>query len=394
MTVIKPDVKVTPSGSAAQRPTSFLSDEKGNLKFVNAAVRYPCVMLGAVISTCIFMTAIFGIELSQLGTSIFSQSREYDAFDIRSIRSDTVSAAIASVARARDNAETSEVVVRTLEEIADFTYWIYEAEKGSGLLTKDNIEMMRAAENMFASHEHAADWCLTEYEEPGPEAVGVCSKPRSMLNIYYASAWDSPAASAVIAALKEDGALARFNSVSFCAEYFMGCDMLTEEQVANDVPWAYGISQQISAVTDTWDGVGTLTEDVDGVTEFVAYMNLLLTRAHLVNFYLDNDFSLDNLQTKFTRSITLWGGPLPGYETMSDQPDKQGDLRKDHIMTEFYDEMTVLSDYEHSDDMNAYYFMGALIEDVFISILLRDMVSSPFRGRVARPPHHVSPRPH
>jgi len=82
---------------------------------------------------------------------------------------------------------------------------------------------------------------------------------------------------------------------------------------------------------------------------------------------------LDNLKTKFSRSLTSWGGPLEGFKNPGDDEDLQQDKRKRHIMREFYDKMTKISNPDYSKDMNAYYFMGALIFDVFIQILLLDM---------------------
>ena len=150
---------------------------------------------------------------------------------------------------------------------------------------------MRAAEEMFPIHEDAADWCLLEYESTAADAASTCAKPLSMLNMYYASAWDSTAASAVLSALKVEGAVDRFNSVAFCAEYGMGCDFLTTDQVNNtDVPWASGIVANMDLVMDTWDGTGTLNEDIDGVTEFAGYINLLLTRKDKVYFFVDKNF--------------------------------------------------------------------------------------------------------
>ena len=88
-------------GCALKKPTLF-ADERGNLRFVNASVRRPCAMLCAVLAACVFTTVLFIILAAEQGVDVFSESKEYDVKDIRSIRYISLKNAIGHVQDNRD----------------------------------------------------------------------------------------------------------------------------------------------------------------------------------------------------------------------------------------------------------------------------------------------------
>jgi hypothetical protein len=131
----------------------------------------------------------------------------------------------------------------------------------------------------------------------------------------------------------------------------------------------------MTTVMDAWDGKGTeLVADIEQVTRFAATILQIKTKAYGVDFVFDKSFGIDNLRTRYSRSIVFWGGPMDGYTNMEDevQDDEQDALRKEYMMENFYDTMTEFTDPEKYKSHNSYYFMIALFFDVFIAILLND----------------------
>lgn len=86
------------------------------------------------------------------------------------------------------NKENNETL--TNSEVGDFTYWIYEAEKDSGVFSEEGLEVMDEAESMFPEHSQWERYCLREYPDPNNPDDYSCAKALSAMNIFKASSWD------------------------------------------------------------------------------------------------------------------------------------------------------------------------------------------------------------
>jgi len=188
--------------------------------------------------------------------------------------------------------------------------------------------------------------------------------------MYYPSKWDSELATWVVNELKDNIDL--FNDIAYCAEYGVFCNALTDAQTQN-ITWGYTVSTALTTIMSKWDGEGDLVADPDEVTEFAAYMKLLKTRSFYVDFYFDKKFSITNQQSAYTRTMIYYGYPLAGgCDSGKNKEDTDSDNFKKHVMSDIYGEITKVADPEDSKIINVYYFMTAIIFDVFIDILLRD----------------------
>ena len=365
-------------GCALKKPTLF-ADERGNLRFVNASVRRPCAMLCAVLAACVFTTVLFIILAAEQGVDVFSESKEYDVKDIRSIRYISLKNAIGHVQDNRDKLAAGTDL--PLSENGDYTYFVYEAEKGTGLLTSAGLRRMKDVEEICTAHPDYQDkYCLREYDETD-NATWACTKPVSVLNMYYASNPNVTLVRSVVDRLAADGAVGSYNAIAFCVEYYYGCDALTAEQTAA-LSWGSTLSQDIDAIVDTWDGLGELTSEVALTTELAARMKELTTKKFSVDFFFDSKFSVDNQKTMFTRSIVLWGAPLEGYENEYDRQEDQEQEFEDWAMGRnadygtgskgLYDPLQKVTEENPGKVVSSYYFMGALIWPIFLEVLIAD----------------------
>ena len=195
----------TVGGGGKSVPPSHFSDERGNLKFVNIVVRRPCTMCCLVLWVCIFMTIVFSLLISAQGSEIFTESKEYDPFEEKTIKFVSMREAINYCADKREANEVDDATSDqlTLSETGDFTYFIYEAETGKGLLDSAVLTVMHDAEDVIIARDDYPEWCAREYAEDG---VGWnCTKPMSLINFYYPSSWDTTLAASVISQLQNGG---------------------------------------------------------------------------------------------------------------------------------------------------------------------------------------------
>jgi len=351
---------------------TFFSDEKGNLKFVNLVVRYPCAVFVFMISLC-FLSAFVLRSLFD-GTNPFTEdTNAYDIFDVRSIAYDSLKLATDEV---NTLLEESGTTVRALSqdnpqaEVGDITYWIYEAKTEDGLFTKEAIPILRATEATILENENYPEYCKLDYTTTqSGETVSECMKPLSVMNIYYASTWNSTLAQEIIDALKDETNIAKYNALGVCVEYTIGCDLVPGNIGTSDnKAWVESMNLKITSMVDTWDGLGDLNPDIEQVTEFIAYMKELYTKAPLVNFFFDEGFNKTNRVASYSRSILYWGQLLEGT---SDEDESSKKLKK-FIIDNLYDDWTEITKPNNNPEVASYYFMIALIWDVILQILTVD----------------------
>lgn len=179
-----------------------------------------------------------------------------------------------------------------------------------------------------------------------------------------------------------------YNGLSFCIEYDLYCEKLPPF-LDPALKWGRDLNRKMERIIDKWDGKAeNLNPNFQQVTELAALFKLLVTKAQYVSFFYDEGFSLDYPYTFFTRSIQYWGEPLDpsmldasniynstneANKTLKELIEKEEErVRKNFIFDNFLDELEEISNVETSTEVNAYYFMGALIFDFILEILLGD----------------------
>jgi len=255
------------------------------------------------------------------------------------------------------------------EEMLDLMLLAYESEGSSNLFTESRLRRMREVELMLTEQaDYESDFCMYEYND---DLTGFnCSKGLSPLLMYYASSWNSTLVQWTINELKDHTDL--YNDIAYCVEYGVFCSTLTASQQSN-LTWGQSVSAALSTIMDTWDGEGDLNSNPDEVTEFAAYMKPLKTRSFYVDYYFDNGFSISNQKSAYSRSMIYYGYPLAGgCAGGTDKYETDRENFKKYVMSEIYDDITKATDLEEDKDINIYYFMGAILFDVFIDLLLRD----------------------
>jgi len=135
------------------------------------------------------------------------------------------------------------------------------------------------------------------------------------------------------------------------------------------------LSTQIMEISRKFDAKGV--EPVSNLkmpvlAEYVAYMKELPSQAMFVDFHLDNQFNVSNTACKFTRSIIPFGGPLKGYADTKTNSTQQASKLKEYVLNNLEASFAKASKGGYSEYLNVYYFMTALIFDIFIQILLMD----------------------
>jgi predicted RND superfamily exporter protein len=355
-------------------PRSIFTDDVGNLKFVNAVVRRPCTIFALIIALTYGITT--GLYYLTIGAgNPFSEGmNDYDFSDDRSIAYDSLRLAqdqvfdeLNDVVTLR-NADADQT--RLQEDYGDVTYWIYEAKTDDGVLTKEAIPRMREAETTILDNEDYVNYCLLKYNPVNVTEAPVCKKPLSVMNIYYASTWNSAMAQEILSDLEGDK-LEDYKEIALCVEYNMGCNLLTADQ-ASRLESGRSTKNKIDSMLANWDGEGELNSDVDEVTNFIAHMNELPTRNFNVNFFLDENFSISNQVSMFSRSMIYWGELLEGTEDIKESDDK----RKDFILKNLLKQWSELIKPKNNEEIKSYFFMGALIFDIIIAILVGDALKA------------------
>jgi len=346
---------------------SIFTDEIGNLKFVNFVVRHPVKLFISLIALCILSSIVLIILSRRDGSPFTDRENDYVLSDVRSIAYDSLSLADKEVRQDEENEEA--LTGKDQEGTGDITYWIYEAETADGLFTKEAIPYMREAESTIIDNQNYPNYCVLEYSTT-TEGIDVaqCQKPLSVLTIYYASFWNSSLAQEVIEEISSADNRELYNALAPCVEFGVRCDILPSGTTTAQITFVSKISKNIETIISTWDGKGELNPDVDEVTTFIAYMNELATKQFYVNFFFDKNFDISNPIVKYSRSILYWGELLNGTTTI----DESDEERRSFIVDNLLDSMNKIIKKDNNDEVQSYFFMGALIFDIILGILTAD----------------------
>mmetsp|Transcript_7578 Transcript_7578/g.11037 ORF Transcript_7578/g.11037 Transcript_7578/m.11037 type:complete len:1056 (+) Transcript_7578:163-3330(+) len=357
--------------------STFFSDQHGNLKFVNVIVRHPICIFFTFFAICIFCTLVLSRLVRREGQNpITEDTNAYDIYDARSIAYDSLRIAKEDV---EDFYETNSRRLRKLEgqqvqeDVGDRMIWIYKAKTEDGLFTNEAIPIMRAAEATILEHEDYEKYCVLEYdlvdETTGETLPPQCEKPLSVMNIYYASEWNSTVAAEVISEFKTNpSSVDIYNRLAPCLDFSLFCDEILGTVSANATAWAEDMKVKIDSIIENWDGKGDLNPNVEQVTEFIAYMNLLFSKSFNVVFYLDSEFSVDNQKSMFSRSFFSWGQLLEG----TDDEDESEEQLKEFVLDNLVEEWDKFTASNNNPVVQSYYFMGSLIFDIILRILSND----------------------
>eukprot|EP00594_Rhizosolenia_setigera_P013026 CAMPEP_0178956888 /NCGR_PEP_ID=MMETSP0789-20121207/10553_1 /TAXON_ID=3005 /ORGANISM="Rhizosolenia setigera, Strain CCMP 1694" /LENGTH=1093 /DNA_ID=CAMNT_0020638965 /DNA_START=152 /DNA_END=3433 /DNA_ORIENTATION=- len=352
------------------------------------------------------------------GNPFTDPSALYDIYDIRSVAYDSFRLARDEVMELRqafqkinsdkDNKGGEEKESAQIQENwSDFTYWVYESQNTeTGLFgSAESIQYMRKAEMLFPSHPDYVKFCKLEYtyDESLGRNTSQCEKPLSALNMYYASEWNTTLVQEVLdeflSERNDDGDgytnIDIYNSFIFCIEYDIYCEELPPFFMST-VEWGRDLNNKMERIIDKWDGKAEkLNPDFQQVTELAALFKLLTTKAPYVSSFYDEGFSLEYPYTFYSRSIQSWGSPLDtsmldtsniynttnvnetNNETLEKLIKKEEErVRKSFIFNNFLDDLDEISNVKSSETVNAYYFMGSLIFDFIIEILIRDSIKA------------------
>lgn len=361
---------------------SFWSDEKGNLKFVNFVVRRPFLVFFSILTIINILTFLLGAVVFRGGNPFADpEIGSYDLKDLRSVAYDSLNLAVQSVSEAREEflKETTGKPTRTQEEGIDITYWVWESETSNGVFGDvESIAAMKEGLALFQDNEDYEKYCVRSYATKAEDSDYACAVPISALKMYYASSWDFGTVDIVLSQLQDESKVALYNSVALCVEYGQYCDLIPSSVSADDLTWAAALNNNITSIIVTWDGSGDIVseDELDKVTLFGAYLMKIITKKGVLDFGYDKDFSIDNPISKYSRAILSWGGPLE-IEAEDDDPDKSKEdqdraLLKKWIVDNLLEKMDKIASDSHSDKVNSYYFMGTLIVDVLLQIVIAD----------------------
>ncbi len=314
----------------AIQATTFV-DTRGNLKFVNFVVAHPCAVFLFIIGLCLVITVALSNLAFADGNPFTSETSAYDLYDQRSIAYDSLRLAKENVTKefliineseGNGNIEGSENTTdvknkKPLQEnIGDVTYWIYEAKKKEGLFTKEALEQMRSTEDMLTKHVRYPNYC---WLKRGSDSE--CRMSRSVVNIFYASEWNSTMAKELLSSLTKEN-VQLYNRLAACVELNYLCDFVPPGTTESDRQWVRNVTNSIDSMMVKWDGQGDLNKNMTEVSEFLAVVNELYTKSPSVQFFFDTNFTIDNPVTMYTRSMVYWGSPLEGAEENSFIRDK------------------------------------------------------------------------
>lgn len=386
-----------------RHPPSLFTDDKGNLKFVNFVCRHPLKMLFFIITLCVLVVFALGRTVFSRGNP-FNAEGAYDVSDVRSVAYDSLRLAIRDVKELRtvkrNEAGGGELESSALQaDYRDVTYWVYEAEETSaddpGLFaTKETIRNVREAVSLFLDDSEYDKYCWLKYEDDDGNAFDEprCTEPLSPLNMYYSSTFNATLVRSVIARLSAPRAVDLYNGLSLCVEFKAFCELIPAEVGTDDnFAWARSLNQDMNTIIDGFDGEAEdVVEDFELVTTLAAYLMGVRTKKGYVDFGYDKNFALNNTKSFYSRTIVFWGGPYKQTLEAQKKIDSTGltmeelrekeeeleeddrDMLKDYIVDKFLKRMDKISSTDYHDDVNSYYFMGALILDVLLEIVIMD----------------------
>lgn len=365
-----------------QEPT-FFSDERGNLKAVNMVCRHPCKIFWFLMVFCFaisFLLQVLVISTAEDGNPFTTPENEFDLDDVRSIQFDSLRLARDQVQKDRDAENEGALAAPRQSEVADLAYWVYEAETDAGVYgTRESIQAMKDAFDIFWLDERFPDWCLLDYRTLiASNTTRKCSTPLTALSMYYASTWDSDRVDSIIETLKDDEKVATYNSLALCESRGLYCELVPNTTTDEERAFTRELTSNITSRVLSWDMRGELIENITQGTELAAHLLKVDIFKGLVDFGFDKQFSVENQKSKFSRGIIFWGGPLDGQETDLTAEEKEvleegeDDKRKDFVIDNFLDKMNAEAEEGTHAAINSYYFMIAIIGDVILQIVLQD----------------------
>ena len=313
------------------------------------------------------------------------------------------------------------IVERPQTQMAGIFYMLYEAKKGADFNVFDaKVAMeLKKVEALATGREDFKDYCMRFDNDKYPACRKVELSP---LRFLYASEFNVGAATSVITELEKPDVMRAHKIMGPCVDNFhlmtpqdlwptadlsnvtrmfsgRSCDSkkaLTDAQEQA----SFRLSQQIVAITLKFDGKGEApVQDMATLAKYVAYMKELPSQAMFVDFHLDNKFNTSNTKCTFTRSILPFGGPLDRndndgvrlYLNTSHKEDEQDKKLRKYVIDNLESAFVEASTSKYSDKINVYYFMTALIFDVFIkvsqcpfSVITRE--NSTFASHMQMPP--------
>jgi len=387
-------VQIIPTKEKQKGPShvpGFFTDKHGNLKLVNIIVRFPITVFCLILAVVIVLSFLL-FQLVLKGGNPFADpsAPSYDIKDERSTALDSFRLISEEVMKTRELAAISN---RRLEDgsgpavpfqsaYEDVTYWAYESETPDGVFgTRESIEAMRETLVLFTENEDYEKFCYKRFE-------GQCIPPSSVINMYYASEWDSETVQSIIDQLKDPANVLRYNSLGVCVEFAIFCDQIPARyNNFDDATWAIEFNRNMTRVISKWDGTGELVEDHQQATELAAHLKQLFTKRGLIDFGFDEKFSVDNQVSQYSRMFILWGSPLDRSileDVGVDFTKENGDVKTDRIFFKewiaktFLDDMDEFADEDYSLLLNSYYFMETIIGDVLLKVVIRDSLLALF----------------
>jgi len=371
--------------NAMQAQPSVFTNERGNLKFVAMVSKCPCLALVLAYVVAIVCTVILSMVLAgavrESGdgfaiAAIVSDVAQYELSDVRSIKQDAFELAMKETGVAREELTAEQTVEeKTMTQSAGIFYLLYETEKDGGftIFNSDVAKDLKKTEELATKEPDFDKWC-----QRTDNAENTCIlTDLSPLRFLYASQFNEVTAKGIITDLKDADLMKTHKQMGPCYDFFVDeglCDPFDEVTDEMKVK-SQALSTKILSVTKLFDAKGeepVAEAKMPVLAEFVAYMKELPSQAMFVDFHLDNEFNTTNTKCKFTRSIVSFGGPLPGYRNTRVDEDEQEKKTKKYIIDNLEASFLKASKGGYSDFVTVYYFMTALILDIFLKILQND----------------------
>jgi predicted RND superfamily exporter protein len=262
----------------------------------------------------------------------------------------------------------------------------YEAPEN--IFTPSGLQKYKEIEDLVRYDEGWGDFCFRKPDQP-VDLSSNCSRPTTAINIFYASEWNRSAVENAEAALSTPEQITAFNNAGFCVLFNetlsidarVRCQMLKDSDPAG---WADVVvaATALTIVTSTWDGQastvanGNTQEGVDEILKFCALLKKLPLFSWKVDYFFGKSFSDDNLKSRFTRSLFLFGIPLEGYADDADREEEQADKINTYFMDNLYDKLFAKS--QEAGEVKFLFLMVGTIFDVIISILIKDALLAIF----------------
>jgi len=372
------------------KKATLWADERGNLKFVKVIVYRPFAIFFSILFICFILSFVLYQIVSRDGKIPFTDpGNQFNLKDKRSIQYDSLRLASYDIKSVRNNIEGESSATLVQSENSDITYWTFESEQpGVGVFgTRTSIEAMKKAVDLFSEDINYSQYCQIDYRRASlTNTKPKCVPPLSALNMYYSNTtWDSILIQESLNELKNHPErMELLTSTILCVNNQTACKL---EGTEEEIQWAEKLSFRLIRITLKWDGEGGLVNNITEATEFASYLLKIPALKGFIDFSYDQEFSVENPISMYSRAIILWGAPL-NLTTSQDNFEASLTLKdniasrerkkiddaalKNYILENFLEKMDQLAEEDKNPEINSYYFMGALIFDVLIQIVSQD----------------------